>query len=160
MFDKVKAFRSSFLALCYRSLIHFACADGTGLIHGHHFVASNNIVGQQKAGISFRLTEGVEEYYLSNGLQVLLKPVKSSSSVSTWIFYRVGSRNERLGKTGASHWCEHMLFKGGGKLAKGDIFNLVSSEGGRNNAFTDHDVTAYYETLPKERLNLGLFIES
>lgn len=53
-----------------------------------------------------------------------------------------------------------MLFKGGGKLAKGDIFNLVSSEGGRNNAFTDHDVTAYYETLPKERLNLGLFIES
>lgn len=117
-------------------------------------------MGQQKSDSVFRLTEGVEEYFLSNGLQVLLRPVKSSNSVSTWIFYRVGSRNERPGITGSSHWCEHMLFKGGGKLAKGDIFNLVSSEGGRNNAFTDHDVTAYYETLPKKRLDLGLFIES
>ncbi len=65
-----------------------------------------------------------------------------------------------MGTTGSSHWCEHMLFKGGGKLGKGEVHTLVSNEGGRNNAFTDHDVTAYYETLPKERLDLGLFIES
>jgi zinc protease len=109
---------------------------------------------------SFQLLEGVQEFFLDNGLQVLLKPVPASSAVSTWIFYKVGSRNEKLGTTGASHWCEHMLFKGGGKLGKGDVHNLVSSMGGRNNAFTDHDVTAYFETLPKDGIDLGLFIES
>lgn len=107
-----------------------------------------------------RLLDGVQEFTLENGLKVLLKPVPTSSAVSTWIFYKVGSRNEKLGTTGASHWCEHMLFKGGGKLGKGDVHTLVSGEGGRNNAFTDHDVTAYFETLPKSRLDLGLFIES
>ncbi|HYB03975.1 MAG TPA: pitrilysin family protein [Nitrososphaerales archaeon] len=109
---------------------------------------------------SFKLLEGIQEFTLENGLQVLLKSVPTSSAVSTWIFYKVGSRNEQLGTTGASHWCEHMLFKGGGKLGKGDVHTLVSSEGGRNNAFTDHDVTAYFETLPKDRLDLGLYIES
>jgi zinc protease len=109
---------------------------------------------------SFKLLDGIQEFKLENGLQVLLKPVPTSSAVTTWIFYKVGSRNEKLGTTGASHWCEHMLFKGGGKLGKGDVHTLVSEEGGRNNAFTDHDVTAYYETLPKGRLDLGLFIES
>ena len=117
-------------------------------------------MSKQESESMFKLSEGIEEYFLSNELQVILKPSKTSSSVSTWIFYRVGSRNERPGVTGASHWCEHMLFKGGGKLAKGDVFNLISTEGGRNNAFTDHDLTAYYETLPKNRLDLGLFIES
>ncbi len=116
---------------------------------------TTNILNQ-----SFQLLEGVQEFFLDNGLQVLLKPVPTSSAVSTWIFYKVGSRNEKLGTTGASHWCEHMLFKGGGKLGKGDVHTLVSAEGGRNNAFTDHDVTAYFETLPKDRLELGLFIES
>lgn len=109
---------------------------------------------------SFKLLEGVQELNLENGLQVLLKPIPFSSAVTTWIFYKVGSRNERLGTTGASHWCEHMLFKGGGNLGKGDVHTLVSNEGGRNNAFTDHDVTAYYETVPKDKLELGLFIES
>ena len=108
----------------------------------------------------FRVSNGVEEFFLENGLQVLLKPNPDSSAVSTWIFYKVGSRNERPGITGASHWCEHMLFKGGGKLGKGDVHTLVSAEGGRNNAFTDHDITAYFETLPKSKLELGLFIES
>jgi zinc protease len=97
---------------------------------------------------------------LENGLNVLLKPVRTSSAVSTWMFYRVGSRNERPGITGASHWCEHMMFKGGGRLGKGEVHNLVSAEGGRNNAFTDHDLTAYYETLPKQKLDTALFIES
>jgi zinc protease len=110
--------------------------------------------------ISFKLTDGVEEFDLQNGLHVILKPIPSSSAVTTWIFYKVGSRNEKLGTTGSSHWCEHMLFKGGGRLGKGDVHTLVSAEGGRNNAFTDHDVTAYYETLPKNKLELGLFIES
>jgi zinc protease len=108
----------------------------------------------------FELSSGVEEHKLANGLKVLLKSVPDSNSVSTWIFYRVGSRNERPGITGSSHWCEHMMFKGGGKLGKGEVHKLVSEEGGRNNAFTDQDLTAYYETLPKEKKELALFIES
>ena len=108
----------------------------------------------------FRLSGTVEEFSLENGLKVLIKTIPSSSTVSVWMFYRVGSRNEAPGVTGSSHWCEHMLFKGGGKLAKGDVFRLVSNEGGRNNAFTDHDLTCYFETLPKDKFELGLFIES
>ena len=110
--------------------------------------------------VPFQLSLGVEEILLENGLKVLLKPVQNSSAVSTWVFYKVGSRNERPGITGASHWCEHMLFKGGGKLGKGDVHTLVGREGGRNNAFTDQDLTAYFETLPREKLETALFIES
>ena len=106
------------------------------------------------------LSSGVEEVVLDNGLQLLLKPVPTSNAVSSWIFYRVGSRNESPGITGASHWCEHMMFKGAGKLGKGEVHTLVSNEGGRNNAFTDQDLTAYYETLPKNKLELALHIES
>lgn len=123
-------------------------------------VVTSNALNSSISSSTFKLLDGIEEFTLENGLKVLLKPVPSSSAVSTWIFYKVGSRNEKLGITGASHWCEHMMFKGGGKLGKGDVHTLISSEGGRNNAFTDHDVTAYYETLPKDRFDLGLFIES
>ncbi len=108
----------------------------------------------------FELISGLEEHNLDNGLRVLLKPVPTSTVVSTWIFYRVGSRNESPGVTGCSHWCEHMMFKGGGKLGKGEVHTLVSNEGGRNNAFTDQDLTAYFETLPKESFETALFIES
>ncbi|MDH2899870.1 MAG: pitrilysin family protein [archaeon] len=114
----------------------------------------------QSAQTLFRLANGVEEYSLENGLKILIKRIPTSSTVSVWVFYRVGSRNETLGTTGSSHWCEHMLFKGGGKLGKGDVFRLISNEGGRNNAFTDHDLTTYFETLPRDKLELGLFIES
>jgi zinc protease len=114
----------------------------------------------QTAQTVFKLASGVQEYTLENGLKVLIKCIPSSTTVSVWVFYRVGSRDEAPGITGSSHWCEHMLFKGGGKLAKGDVFRLISSEGGRNNAFTDHDLTSYFETLPKDKFELGLFIES
>ena len=110
--------------------------------------------------MSTSITDGVDEVLLDNGLQLLLSPVPTSNAVSSWIFYRVGSRNEFPGITGASHWCEHMMFKGAGKLGKGDVHTLVSDEGGRNNAFTDQDLTAYYETLPKDKLELALLIES
>jgi len=76
------------------------------------------------------------------------------------MIYKVGSRNERPGITGISHWVEHMLFKGGGKLAKGDIARLVSNVGGEFNGFTSKDFTAYYEILPADQLETGLLIES
>jgi len=80
--------------------------------------------------------------------------------VSVWTLYRVGSRNEAPGMTGSTHWVEHMLFKGGGKLAKGDIDRLISRIGGKFNGFTDKDWTMYYETVPAEHLETALFVEA
>src|SRR5690348_10120329 len=96
---------------------------------------------------------------LPNGLVVLLKEDRSAPLISTWTWYRVGSRNERPGLTGISHWVEHMQFKGTPSLAKGQIFRDVSRHGGVLNAMTSHDWTAYYETLPADRLDLVLRIE-
>jgi zinc protease len=102
----------------------------------------------------------VREERLDNGLKVLIQPTRHAPVVSTWIWYRVGSRNERTGITGISHWVEHMLFKGTERLAKGDVFRLIARQGGHNNAFTSEDFTCYFETLPASAWELALDIEA
>ena len=103
---------------------------------------------------------GIEEATLDNGLKVLAIERHSAPVASVWAWYRVGSRNERLGITGASHWVEHMLFKGGREFGKGEIFKQVAKHGGVNNGFTHYDFTAYFETLPAAAMDLGLRIEA
>ncbi len=102
----------------------------------------------------------VNEAHFDNGLTVLTRELHNAPVATFWVWYRVGSRNEVLGITGASHWVEHMMFKGTEKLKKGDIFKQISQNGGVNNAFTWMDYTAYFETLPSDRLDLALQIES
>jgi zinc protease len=102
----------------------------------------------------------VIDYTLDNGLQVLLKPVHTAPVVTTWVWYRVGGRNEQPGKTGISHWVEHMMFKGTPTFPKGQIMLEVNRNGGVLNGFTSQDYTAYFEILPANRLDLGLRIES
>ena len=102
----------------------------------------------------------VFERTLTNGLRVFLREDHGAPIASFWTWYRVGSRDEPPGLTGASHWVEHMQFKGTPNLAKGQIFGDVSRVGGSLNALTSHDWTAYYETLPVERLDLAIGIES
>lgn len=97
---------------------------------------------------------------LRNGLQVLLKEIRTAPIVSVWLWYRVGSRNERAGLTGVSHWVEHMQFKGTPTYPVGSLDRAISREGGIWNAMTWLDWTAYYETLPAGRLDLALRIES
>jgi len=97
---------------------------------------------------------------LDNGLKVLIRQIPDAPVLGCWAVYKVGSRNEKPGITGISHWVEHMLFKGGGKLHKGDIGRLVSSVGGEYNGFTSKDFTAYFEILPADQLDIGLLIES
>jgi len=97
---------------------------------------------------------------LDNGLTVILREMHHAPVASFWIWYRVGSRNESPGITGASHWVEHMMFKGTPQFPHGSLDRLVSREGGRWNAFTTHDFTAYYETLPVDRIDLALRLES
>jgi zinc protease len=100
------------------------------------------------------------ETRLDNGLGLLLKEDHTAPIASIWTWYRVGSRNEVPGKTGISHWVEHMQFKGTPTLEKGQIFRDVSRVGGTLNAMTSHDWTAYFETVPSAEVDLPLRIES
>ncbi len=102
----------------------------------------------------------VTRFTLPNGLGVVLAPIPASPTASVWVWYRVGSKNERPGITGASHWVEHMLFEGSPRYAKGEMDRAVVSVGGELNAFTDTDFTAYLTTVPREHLDVPLDIES
>jgi zinc protease len=105
-------------------------------------------------------TGRVHRARLRNGLLVLLKEIHAAPLVSLWTWYRVGSRNERAGQTGISHWVEHMQFKGSPAFPAGSLDRAVSREGGLWNAMTWLDWTAYYETLPADRVDLGLRLEA
>jgi zinc protease len=102
----------------------------------------------------------IRETRLDNGLMVLTREMHAAPVASSWLWYRVGSRNERTGITGVSHWVEHMMFKGTPRFGKGEIHRLVSRNGGTHNAMTYRDFTCYYETLPADRIDLALEIES
>jgi zinc protease len=97
---------------------------------------------------------------LPNGMLVLTREVHSAPIATCWVWYRVGARNENIGTTGISHWVEHMLFKGTPNIPKGEMDRLVARNGGTFNGFTSSDYTAYFETLPADRIELGLQIES
>lgn len=101
-----------------------------------------------------------ERFTLPNGLRVVLSPQPESLTASVWVWYRVGSKNEWPGVTGASHWVEHMLFQGSPRYTKGEIDRAVIAVGGILNAFTDTDFTAYFTTVPREHLAVPLDIES
>src|SRR5207302_4402691 len=96
-----------------------------------------------------------ERHSFPNGLTLLTKEVHSAPVVSFWVWYRVGARNEHSGITGISHWVEHMMFKGTPTFGKGEIMQQVAENGGTLNAFTSDDWTAYFETLPADRLDLA-----
>jgi zinc protease len=104
------------------------------------------------AAQQIRSIEGVTEYRLANGLQVLLYPDQSSSTVSINVTYKVGSRHESYGETGMAHLLEHMNFKGTPTHLK--IMDELSSRGARANATTAYDRTNYFETLPATTANL------
>ncbi|MCO6452464.1 MAG: insulinase family protein [Caldilineales bacterium] len=103
---------------------------------------------------------GVARSRLDNGLLVLLREVHHAPVASFWIWYRVGSRNERPGLTGISHWVEHMLFKGTPAYPEGEFDRMVQREGGYLNGMTWIDWTTYYETMPAERIDVALGIEA
>jgi zinc protease len=97
---------------------------------------------------------------LSNGLKVLLKEVHTAPIISSWLWYRVGSRDEVQGRTGVSHWVEHMQFKGTEQFPANILDKAISREGGTWNAFTYIDWTAYFETMPAAKIDLALRLES
>jgi predicted Zn-dependent peptidase len=97
---------------------------------------------------------------LANGLRVLIVPDHSAPVFSIAVTYKVGSHNERPGRTGFAHLFEHMMFQGSENVGKGEHFILVLNNGGGMNGTTTEDRTNYFEELPKNQLDLGLFLES
>jgi len=106
------------------------------------------------------LTESVREATLENGLKVLVLPITKAPVVTVQVWYRVGSRNEKLGTTGLSHLLEHLMFKETDKLKPEEFSKIIQANGGELNAFTTADYTTYFETLSADRLALALELEA
>jgi zinc protease len=106
------------------------------------------------------MTDTLTQTTLSNGLKVLLKEVHTAPIISSWLWYRVGSRDEIQGHTGISHWVEHMQFKGTEDFPANILDKAISREGGAWNAFTYIDWTAYFETMPADKIDLALRLEA
>src|SRR6202451_2737520 len=97
---------------------------------------------------------------LDNGLRIILVPDHTAPVYAIDVAYNVGSRNERPGRTGFAHLFEHMMFQGSANVGKGEHFSLVLNNGGGMNGNTTEDRTTYFEELPKNQLDLGLFLEA
>ncbi len=102
----------------------------------------------------------VQELTLANGLKVLILEVHKAPVVTVQVWYRVGSRNELMGRAGLSHMLEHMMFKGTAKYPKGTFSRTIRKNGGNDNAFTSQDYTAYFENLAADRVELALELEA
>ena len=100
------------------------------------------------------------EYDLDNGMHVILHQDNSTPIVAVSVMYHVGSKNEDPDRTGFAHFFEHLLFEGSKNIERGQFDKLITNAGGINNANTWYDRTFYYEVLPSNQLELGLYLES
>lgn len=101
-----------------------------------------------------------EKFVLSNGLQVILHEDHSTPIVSVNVWYHVGSKNEKIGRTGFAHLFEHLMFEGSGHVAEGNFDKWLEAAGGDNNGSTNEDKTNYWENVPINALELALFLDS
>ncbi len=102
----------------------------------------------------------IEQYELSNGLRVVLNHDDAVPVVAVAVYYDVGSRNEREGRTGFAHLFEHMMFQGSENVKKAEHFQFIMKAGGTMNGTTSSERTNYFETLPASELPLALWLES
>ncbi|HEY8403953.1 MAG TPA: pitrilysin family protein [Flavobacteriales bacterium] len=118
------------------------------------------------AGMTFLTASGFsqnikfEEYDLKNGLHVILHQDNTTPIVAVTMMYHVGSKNETEGRSGMAHFFEHLLFEGSENIGRGEFAKYVENAGGALNANTSQDRTFYYEILPSNQLELGLWLES
>jgi zinc protease len=102
----------------------------------------------------------VQTHTLDNGLKILVQEDHSIPNVAMYLFYRIGSRNERPGITGISHFFEHTMFNGAKKYGPKQFDNEMDSAGGNNNAYTSKDLTVYTDWFPSTALELMFDMES
>jgi predicted Zn-dependent peptidase len=110
--------------------------------------------------LAVALELAVAAHTLPNGLRVLLHEDHSAPVISSYVFYRSGSRNETRGQTGIAHLFEHMMFNGGMKFGPGQFDDLIEGNGGSTNGYTSKDLTAYLNNFPREALPVVLDLES
>jgi predicted Zn-dependent peptidase len=127
---------------------------GLGLLALPALSTPSSIRAQEPGRIAF------ERYALPNGLTVILAPDRTTQVVTVNVWYNVGSRNEVRARTGFAHLFEHMMFQGSANVKKGEFMQLVERAGGELNGSTTEDRTNYYQVLPSNRLNLGLWLEA
>ena len=101
-----------------------------------------------------------EQLQLDNGLEVILHQDKTTPIVALAVMYHVGSKNEKPDRTGFAHFFEHLLFEGSENIERGQFDKYIQDAGGTLNAYTSSDVTCYFEILPSNQLELGLWLES
>src|SRR5205085_746810 len=105
-------------------------------------------------------TFDVKTQTLKNGMKILVQEDHSIPNATLYVFYRVGSRNERPGTTGLSHFFEHMMFNGAKKYGPGQFDRVMEAAGGSNNAYTNNDVTVYQDWFPSSELELMFDLEA
>ena len=102
----------------------------------------------------------VKTHTLKNGMKILVQEDHSIPNVALYIFYRIGSRNERPGTTGLSHYFEHMMFNGAKKYGPGEFDRVMEANGGSNNASTSQNVSIYQDWFPTSALELIFDLEA
>ena len=122
--------------------------------------ASGQTAAPQKTETRSATKIPIQQYTLKNGLRVVLSEDHSAPTYSICITYDAGSRDEKPGRTGFAHLFEHMMFQGSENVGKGEHFILIENNGGGMNGTTNTDRTNYFETLPANQLDLGLFLEA
>jgi len=100
------------------------------------------------------------EFWLPNGMQVVVVPDHRAPVVTHVVWYRVGGADNALGQSGVAHFLEHLMFRSTKKLKSGELARTVSRLGGRDNAVTSHDATYYFQRLPKEHLKTAMVMEA
>lgn len=107
-----------------------------------------------------RAASRASEFYLANGMQVVVVPDTRAPVVTHVVWYRVGGADNVLGQSGLAHFLEHLMFRSTKKLKSGELARTVSRLGGRDNAVTSHDSTYYFQRLPKEHLKTAMVMEA
>ena len=102
----------------------------------------------------------VKTHTLENGMKILVQEDHSIPNVAMYIFYRIGSRNERPGTTGLSHYFEHMMFNGAKKYGPGEFDRVMEGAGGSNNAYTNRDLTVYQDRFPSSAMEVIFDLEA
>lgn len=111
------------------------------------------------ASASFK-REGLETFFLKNGMQVVVIPDHRAPVVTHMVWYRVGAADEDPGQSGNAHFLEHLMFKGTKKIAPGEFSKIVARNGGQDNAFTSQDYTGYFQRVATDRLPLMMEMEA
>jgi zinc protease len=129
------------------------------------FVAQTAVLAEPQQGTRAASASGTlrlpfETFTLPNGLTVILSPDKTTPTVAVNVWYKVGSKNEAVGRTGFAHLFEHVMFTGSGNVPYGLHDKLTEGIGGSNNGTTNNDRTTYYETVPSNYLESAIWLEA